>query len=152
LNFSIQKQRLIDLLEPSIQGLGYELVDVEIHSNRNGCLRLYIDRDSGIGLDDCEIVSRQVSALLDVEDPISGQYELEVSSPGFERSLRTLEHFRRFVGAVVKIKLRLARKGRQNFKGLLVGVKDQDVLIEIDNETVRLTYLDIASAQLVSKH
>ena len=150
--FSIQKQRLIDLLEPSIQGLGYELVDVEIHSNRNGCLRLYIDRDSGIGLDDCEIVSRQVSALLDVEDPISGQYELEVSSPGFERSLRTLEHFRRFVGAVVKIKLRLARKGRQNFKGLLVGVKDQDVLIEIDNETVRLTYLDIASAQLVSKH
>ena len=152
MNFSIQKQRLIDLLEPSIQGLGYELVDVEIHSNRNGCLRLYIDRDSGIGLDDCEIVSRQVSALLDVEDPISGQYELEVSSPGFERSLRTLEHFRRFVGAVVKIKLRLARKGRQNFKGLLVGVKDQDVLIEIDNETVRLTYLDIASAQLVSKH
>ncbi len=140
------------MLEPSIQGLGYELVDVEIHSNRNGCLRLYIDRDSGIGLDDCEIVSRQVSALLDVEDPISGQYELEVSSPGFERSLRTLEHFRRFVGAVVKIKLRLARKGRQNFKGLLVGVKDQDVLIEIDNETVRLTYLDIASAQLVSKH
>ncbi|MFL2554481.1 MAG: ribosome maturation factor RimP [Candidatus Rariloculaceae bacterium] len=152
MNFSIQKKRLIDLLEPSIQGLGYELVDVEIHSNRNGCLRLYIDRDSGIGLDDCEIVSRQVSALLDVEDPISGQYELEVSSPGFERSLRTLEHFRRFVGAVVKIKLRLARKGRQNFKGLLVGVKDQDVLIEIDNETVRLTYLDIASAQLVSKH
>ena len=152
MNFSIQKQRLIDLLEPSIQGLGYELVDVEIHSNRNGCLRLYIDRDSGIGLDDCEIVSRQVSALLDVEDPISGQYELEVSSPGFERSLRTLEHFRRFVGAVVKIKLRLARKGRQNFKGLLVGVKAQDVLIEIDNETVRLTYLDIASAQLVSKH
>ena len=152
MNFSIQKQRLIDLLEPSIQGLGYELVDVEIHSNRNGCLRLYIDRDSGIGLDDCEIVSRQVSALLDVEDPISGQYELEVSSPGFERSLRTLEHFRRFVGAVVKIKLRLARKGRQNFKGLLVGVEDQDVLIEIDNETVRLTYLDIASAQLVSKH
>jgi len=152
LNFSIQKQRLIDLLEPSIQGLGYELVDVEIHSNRNGCLRLYIDSDSGIGLDDCEIVSRQVSALLDVEDPISGQYELEVSSPGFERSLRTLEHFRRFVGAVVKIKLRLARKGRQNFKGLLVGVEDQDVLIEIDHETVRLTYLDIASAQLVSKH
>ena len=152
MNFSIQKQRLIDLLEPSIQGLGYELVDVEIHSNRNGCLRLYIDRDSGIGLDDCEIVSRQVSALLDVEDPISGQYELEVSSPGFERSLRTLEHFRRFVGAVVKIKLRLARKGRQNFKGLLVGVEDQDVLIEIDHETVRLTYLDIASAQLVSKH
>lgn len=152
MNFSIQKQRLIDLLEPSIQGLGYELVDVEIHSNRNGCLRLYIDSDSGIGLDDCEIVSRQVSALLDVEDPISGQYELEVSSPGFERSLRTLEHFRRFVGAVVKIKLRLARKGRQNFKGLLVGVEDQDVLIEIDHETVRLTYLDIASAQLVSKH
>ena len=152
MNFSIQKQRLIDLLEPSIQGLGYELVDVEIHSNRNGCLRLYIDSDSGSGLDDCEIVSRQVSALLDVEDPVSGQYELEVSSPGFERSLRTLEHFRRFVGAVVKIKLRLARKGRQNFKGLLVGVKDQDVLIEIDNETVRLTYLDIASAQLVSKH
>lgn len=140
------------MLEPSIQGLGYELVDVEIHSNRNGCLRLYIDSDSGIGLDDCEIVSRQVSALLDVEDPISGQYELEVSSPGFERSLRTLEHFRRFVGAVVKIKLRLARKGRQNFKGLLVGVEDQDVLIEIDHETVRLTYLDIASAQLVSKH
>lgn len=127
-------------------------MDVEIHSNRNGCLRLYIDSDSGIGLDDCEIVSRQVSALLDVEDPISGQYELEVSSPGFERSLRTLEHFRRFVGAVVKIKLRLARKGRQNFKGLLVGVEDQDVLIEIDHETVRLTYLDIASAQLVSKH
>lgn len=152
MNFSTQKQRLIDLLEPSVKALGYELVDLEVRANRNGFLRLYIDRDSGIGLDDCEIVSRQVSALLDVEDPISGQYELEVSSPGLDRSLRTLEHFQRFVGAVVRIKLRLGREGRQNFKGLLVGVEDQDILIEIDHETVRLTFLDIASAQLVSKH
>ena len=152
LDFSTRKQRLIELLEPPVKALGYELVDLEVHTNRNGLLRVYIDRDLGINLDDCETVSRQISAVLDVEDPMPGQYGLEVSSPGSDRPLRTLEHFERFCDHMVRIKLRLVRDGQQKFKGRLLGVEDKDILLEVDRELVRLAHVDIASAQLVPEH
>jgi len=110
---AIDKAGLIRLLEAPLAALGYELVDLDLRMGRNGLLRLYIDREGGVTLDDCEHVSRQISAFLDVEDPMPGRYVLEVSSPGIERRLRTVEHFRRFVNEEVKIQLARPQDGRR---------------------------------------
>jgi ribosome maturation factor RimP len=99
------KTALLELLEAEVRGLGYELVDLDLRVGGDGLLRLYIDSEDGITLDDCERVSHQVSGLLDVEDPIPGHYTLEVSSPGVNRPLRTPGHFRRFEGERAKIEL-----------------------------------------------
>ena len=128
----MQRDQLIDLLEPSVEQLGYELFDLEFQlGGTNGLLRLYIDSkdDSGIGVDDCETVSRQVSALLDVEDPLSGDYSLEVSSPGLNRRLVKAQHFERFAGSRVKVKLKRLVDGRRNFKAKLIGWDDSNVLL-----------------------
>ncbi len=143
---------MIEVLEAPVQALGYELVDLEAHTGRNGLLRVYIDNEAGIGLDDCELVSRQISAVLDVEDPMPGRFALEVSSPGLDRPLRTVEHFRRYCDHIVKIKLDSAYDGHRNFKGRLVSVEDRQIVIEVENETIRLALADIASAQLVAEH
>jgi ribosome maturation factor RimP len=147
-----QKDRLIELLEAPIQALGYELVDIDAHAGGNGLLRIYIDQEAGINLDDCELVSRQLSAVLDVEDPMPGRYVLEVSSPGLDRPLRTGEHFRRYRNRVVRIKLNHTRDGHRNFTGRLLRVEERDILVEVDKETFRLALSDIASAQLVAEH
>lgn len=147
-----QKDRLIELLEAPVQALGYELVDVEAHAGSNGLLRVYIDQEAGINLDDCELVSRQLSAVLDVEDPMPGRFVLEVSSPGLDRPLRTLEHFRRYRDQVVRVKLNQSRDGRRNFKGRLLRVEKTDIFVEIDKETFRVALSDVASAQLVVEH
>ncbi len=147
-----QKDRLIELLEAPIQALGFELVDIDAHAGGNGLLRIYIDQEAGINLDDCELVSRQLSAVLDVEDPMPGRYVLEVSSPGLDRPLRTREHFRRYRDHVVRIKLNHTRDGHRNFKGRLMRVEERDILVEVDKETFRLALSDIASAQLVAEH
>ncbi len=120
---AVEKERLIVLLEPAIAAMGYELADIDVHLGRRGVLRLYIDRAGGVTVDDCQRVSEQVGALLDVEDPLPGSYTLEVSSPGFDRRLRTQAHFERFVGERVRIELRDAREGRRNFTGRLTGVE-----------------------------
>jgi len=152
LSFSARKERLIELLEAPVQALGFELVDVDADASRNGLLRVYIDRDAGVNVDDCALVSRQISAVLDVEDPIPGRYMLEVSSPGLDRPLRTLEHFERYIDQMIKIKLNQSLDGRRNFKGRLLKVENQDILVSIDGETHRLAHADIASAQLVPGH
>ena len=91
--------KVLSILNPSVHALGYELLGVEyVPSGKHSVLRLYIDSEKGIGVDDCEVVSRQVSAIMDVEDPISGQYNLEVSSPGIERPLFSVSHYMRFWG------------------------------------------------------
>ncbi len=143
-------EKLRELLEPSVNDLGYELVDVEYHPGRKtGVLRLYIDAEAGIGLDDCEQVSRQVSAVLDVDDPISGQYNLEVSSPGLDRVLRTDAHFERFLGHEVRILLRGARDGRRKFKGLLAGAGEGQIEVTVDDRTERFDIAEIEQARLV---
>jgi ribosome maturation factor RimP len=109
---------------------------------------LYIDREGGVTLDDCQRVSEQIGALLDVEDPLPGSYVLEVSSPGFDRRLRTLGHFERFRGENAKIELKDARDGRRRFTGKLVGVEASEVLLEVDGELTRLPFGDIAVARL----
>ncbi len=145
---AIDKERLLELLEPAVAAMGFELADLELHRGRRGVLRLFIDRAGGVTLDDCQLVSEQVGAVLDVEDPLPGSYVLEVSSPGFDRRLRTQAHFERFVGERVRIELKDAREGRRNFTGQLTGVEGGNVLLEVDGEAWQLPLNDIAVARL----
>ena len=146
-------QDLAPLFEPVIESMGYELVGVEYQLNGSyGTLRVYIDREQGVSLDDCAEISRQVSAILDVEDPIQQAYDLEISSPGIDRPLFKLADFERFNGQVAKIKLAVGQDGRKNFKGRLLGVVDSRlVAIEVDGERYDLPYADIARANLVGE-
>jgi ribosome maturation factor RimP len=146
---AVDKERLIGILEPTIAAMGFELADIDAHLGRRGLLRLYIDREGGVTLDDCQRVSEQVGALLDVEDPLPGSYVLEVSSPGFDRRLRTLAHFERFRGEQARVELKDARDdGRRRLTGRLVGVEGSEVLLEVDGERLRLPFDDIAVARL----
>jgi ribosome maturation factor RimP len=145
---TVDKERLIALLEPTVSALGYELADIDAHLSRRGLLRLFIDRQGGVTLDDCQRVSEQVGAFLDVEDPLPGSYVLEVSSPGFDRRLRTLAHFERFNGEPARIELKDARDGRRNLSGRLVGVESGLVLLEVEGEVWRVPVNDIAVARL----
>lgn len=145
---TVDKESLIELLEPTVAAMGFELADIDAHLGRRGLLRLFIDKVGGVTLDDCQLVSEQVGAFLDVEDPLPGSYVLEVSSPGFDRRLRTLKHFERFQGEPVRVELRDARDGRRNLMGRLVGVESSLVLLEVDGEMWRLPLNDIAVARL----
>lgn len=141
---------LHQLLEPAVERLGYELCDIELKlGGRDGMVRIFIDRPEGIGLDDCEVVSRQVSALLDVEDPLPGRYRLEVSSPGLDRRLTKPKHFQRFTGEDVRIRLRSPVNGRRNFRGALRAANDDNIEIEVDGERHSLPLATIESARLV---
>jgi len=150
---SMQKaaQSLVDLVRGVVEPMGYELVGVEQTPQGGGSelLRVYIDKASGIRLEDCTAVSHQLSGVLDVEDPIAGEYTLEVSSPGLDRPLFELAHFQQFAGSQAKLKLGRALDGRRNFRGQLVGVEDDDVLMLVDGETYRLPFGQIESARLV---
>lgn len=144
------KDTLLDLLSPEVEALGYELVELDPPAPGSaGTLRIYIDGDQGIGLDDCERVSHRVSGLLDVEDPIPGHYVLEVSSPGLDRPLRKEAHFRRQAGKLVKIVLVAGRPGRRRYKGRILKIADGVLEIEVDGEQVSLSLSDIESARLV---
>ncbi len=143
------RERLIALMEPLIGRLGYELVDLEHGAGRGSAVvRLYIDRPGGVGIEDCERVSREVSALLDVEDPIPTAYALEVSSPGFDRVLRTRAHFERFAGSRVTVELAAARAGRRRYTGTLLAVGDSGIELEVDGERVTLGFAEVARARL----
>ena len=145
----IGKQDLIELLEPTLNALGYELVDLDARFGGNGLLRLFIDKEPVVGLADCEFVSEQIGAFLDVEDPLPEGYVLEVSSPGTDRRLRTPEHFERFVGAEVKLELVKALDGRRRFRGVIKQVSDGTIELEVDNVTWNLPLAEIAVARLV---
>ncbi len=139
------------LIEPVVTGLGYEVVDIEFKPHpKNGLLRVYIDQEAGIQLEDCEAVSRQLSAMLDVEDPIPGHFNLEVSSPGLDRPLRKATDYERFAGEIVKIKMGMPDlKGQRNYTGKLMGVKDDEVMLEVDGEILHLPLGGIDKAHLV---
>jgi ribosome maturation factor RimP len=146
----MSKQEIIRLLEPTIDRLGYELTDVELKlGGRSGLLRLYIDKEGGVDIDDCEAVSHQVSAILDVEDPIPGNYTLEVSSPGLDRTLTKPAHFQRFMGENIKVRLRFPVDGRRNFRGALKSADDENIEVEVDGEGHRLPISTIESVRLV---
>ncbi len=143
--------RLNGLLAPCVESMGYELADLELkRENRGQVLRLFIDQESGIALDDCERVSGQVSALLDVEDPIPGHYNLEVSSPGLDRKLAKPEHFDRFAGRRVQVRLRSELNGRRSFGGTLEGRKGEIIVLDVTGGTghLELNLADIKVARL----
>lgn len=138
------------IIEPVVTSLGYELVGTEFLVQRQGgLLRVYIDTEEGIQLNDCQRVSHQLSGVLDVEDVIKGKYQLEVSSPGLDRPLFTAEHFERFQGHVAKLKLTAPLEGRRKFKGTLKGIENNQVKIEVENEEISLPLSAIDKANLV---
>jgi ribosome maturation factor RimP len=143
------RDQLIKLLQPVVVNLGYELWELEYAARSGGgLLRLYIDSASGITLEDCERVSRAISEALDVNDPIEGHYNLEVSSPGLDRVLRTAAHFGRFVGERVRAETSTPVNGRKRFVGRLVEVTDGQISLEVDGSTVKLPIDGIHKARL----
>jgi ribosome maturation factor RimP len=145
------RERLFVLVEPLLARLGFELVELEFGPGHGrSLLRLFIDAPAGVGLDDCARVSREVAALLDVEDPIPMAYTLEVSSPGFDRLLRTPAHFGRFVGARVFVELKEPRAGRRRYTGTLLTVDDEGIALEVDRERVAVRFAEIGTARLAS--
>lgn len=144
--------QLTELLAPVVESMGCELWGLEYFSQgRHSTLRLYIEHPDGVGLEECEQVSRQVSSVMDVEDPITGEYTLEVSSPGMDRPLYTLEHFTRYTGEQVAIKLRSAFEGRRKFSGLLRGVEGDDVLVVVDEHEYMLPIEMIEKANIIPR-
>lgn len=140
---------LRDLLEPAIENMGYELVHLELAGRgSNALLRIYIDAPGGIQIDDCESVSRHVSAVLDVEDPLAGSYVLEVSSPGLDRPLVKPDHFQQFLGDRARIVMATHILGRRRFAGEMVQADEESVVVEVDGESYELPYKDIESARL----
>ena len=149
-SLSMTSDELTKLLEPTIVRLGYELWCLELKvGGKHGVLRLFIDKADGVGLDDCEKVSLAVSALLDVEDPLPGHYDLEVSSPGLDRKLTKVEHFQRFTGETLKVQMRFPIEGRRRYRGTLVSSDDENIVVEVDGESHTLPVATIDTARLV---
>ncbi len=141
---------LAALIEPTVERLGFELTDLEVKlGGRNGVVRLFIDQPAGVTLDDCEKVSLAVSALLDVEDPVPGHYDLEVSSPGLNRKLTKPEHFTRFAGELVKVEMRFPIEGRKRFRGQITAADDEKIEVEVDGVRYSLPLATIDTARLV---
>jgi ribosome maturation factor RimP len=144
-----RRDHLQEIIAQAIISLGYEFVGSEVIQGKGRLLRIYVDSLNGISVSDCERVSRQVSAVLNVEDPFHGHYELEVSSPGLDRPLYTLEHYQHFIGKQVKIRLRTPQNGRRNFQGTLQAVNVDMITVTGDGETWQLPFADIDKANLV---
>jgi ribosome maturation factor RimP len=142
-------QQLTQLLEPTVKALGYELWGIEYAAQgRHSLVRIFIDGPNGINVDDCASVSSQVSSVMDVEEPISGEYTLEVSSPGMDRLLFKLEQYSGYVGETVELRLRTAFEGRRKFKGKLKGIEGDDVVIQVDNHEYLLPHSAIEKARI----
>lgn len=138
------------LLAPVVVAQGCELWSLEFSmQGRRSLLRIFIDSAAGISLEDCERVSRQVSAVLDVEDPITSAYTLEVSSPGLDRQLHKPEHFERYIGAIVAVKLRMPYEGRRRFQGRLNGLEDGDLVLQVEDTEFLLPLDGIDKANVV---
>lgn len=145
-------ESLRTMLEPAAIAAGMELWGIEfLPQGKHSVLRLYIDAEQGVGVDDCEAVSHQASAILDVEDPISGEYHLEVSSPGMDRPLFTFDQCARYVGEDIKVRLKVAQNGKRNFTGKLLEALEGNYTFEIDGERLVVAMSQIDKANLVPK-
>jgi len=138
------------LIRPVIEGMGFEYVGLEYQSNpKNRLVRIYIDREpEGINVDDCADVSNEISALLDVEDPVAGHYSLEVSSPGIERPLFEPDHYRRFVGESASVHLFAPLDNRRKLTGSIVEADDERVVLRVDGENIAVAFAEIRRANL----
>jgi len=145
-----QNTVLLELLEPVVSAMGFEILGIEQHARgRDTLLRIYIDSETGIKLADCARVSDQVSGVLDVNDPIKGSYNLEVSSPGFDRPLFTLDHFRRFTGHMVRLNLHDKIAGRRKITGVLKAVSEDGIEINMEGDVYQVAAENIDKARLV---
>ncbi len=146
-----KEQELEALLAPTVRGLGCEIWGIEYRPRGRGrtTLRLFIDSATGVGVDDCERVSRQVSALLDVEDPIVDAYRLEVSSPGLDRVLFRREQYEASIGEQVHVRLAFPFDGRRHFEGRLAGVEGEDVVVRDDEVEYLLPFQQIQRTRIV---
>ncbi len=139
------------MLRPAVEETGKSLLGIEfVSAGNNSVLRLFIDHESGVDVDDCAEVSRQVSAILDVEDPISSEYNLEVSSPGLDRPLFELEHFQAVLGETINLKLSVPLNGRRKFKGQLVNIDNDTLIVVVDGLDYELVISNIDKANLVA--
>jgi ribosome maturation factor RimP len=145
-----KEQQLQAMLAPAVTALGYELWGLEyLTHGRQAVLRVFIDSPNGIGVEDCAAVSRQISAVLDVEDPIPVEYTLEVSSPGMDRPLFTLDQYVRHIGEHVKIRLRAPFEGRRNFSGQMTGVENEEIVVVVEEHEYLLPLELIDKANII---
>ncbi|MEP1894411.1 MAG: ribosome maturation factor RimP [Alloalcanivorax venustensis] len=145
---SKRAEQLKELLAPVVEDLGYTLWGVQYLQGRGSVLRLFIDHDDGINVDDCALVSHEVSGVLDVEDPIPGDYNLEVSSPGLDRPLFELSHFERYQGESVQLTLLAPVAGKRKMTATLVAVDGDTLVMELDGESLRVPYSQVDRARL----
>lgn len=144
-----KEQQIQQLLEPTVEAMGFDLWGIEYMSQgKYSVLRVFIDHEKGIGVSDCAAVSEQVGSVLDVEETIAGEYTLEVSSPGMDRLLFTLEQYSAYVGETVELRLRRAFEGRRKFKGILKGIEGEDVVVHVDNHEFLLPHSAIEKARV----
>ena len=143
-------QKLNELIQPLVEDLGYEFVGIEYNNNpKNSVLRIYIDNENGVDIKDCETVSRETAALLDVKDPIKSQYNLEISSPGLARPLFTMAHYDEFTGEQAKVTVFAPLDGRRKFAGPILGVSENTVRIDQDGVEVSIEFDNIVKAKLI---
>jgi len=146
-------EHLVNLIEPIVEGLGYECVGIEYNPHpTNGLLRIYIDSQNGILVDDCSKVSHQVSGVLDVEDPIPGNYQLEISSPGEDRPFFKVSQFENYIGSQVMVNLFKPVDGRRKIKGLIEKVTGDVVTIQEDNQSFDIPFNAMSKARLVPEY
>jgi len=138
------------LILPVVEDSGYMLWGLDFNTaSKRPCLRVFIEHENGVSLDDCAMISRQISAVLDVEDPISTRYNLEVSSPGMARQLFTPVQYQNYCGDTIDVVLLVDIDGRKKFKGILNEVHEDQIVIDVDGNKIRLPFSHIAKAKLV---
>ena len=143
--------RIEKMISPTIEDLGFEVVRVELMGEMNPCLQIMADRldQTGMNVDDCATISRAVSAIMDVEDPITAAYTLEVSSPGLDRPLTKRPHFERFQGYEIRVEKRGAGDEQRRFRGQLIGLEGDNVKMDVKGEEIQIPFADIVKAKLV---
>lgn len=146
-------EHLLALIKPIVEGLGYECVGVEFNPHpKNGLLRIYIDKEKGVVLEDCSKVSHQISGVLDVEKPISTHYNLEVSSPGTNRPFFKLSQFEQYIGSIITINLLKPINKQRKITGQIESVKDTVVLLKQDNQLLEIPFRVMSKARLVPEY
>jgi ribosome maturation factor RimP len=145
------EKRVEELIQPTLNAMGYEVVRVLLSGKHNPTLQIMAEPSNGgpMTVDDCAEISRAVSAVLDVEDPIKGAYQLEVSSPGLDRPLTRRQDFERYAGFEARVETQQLIDGRRRFKGRLDGIDGDDVLLEVEGIAVRIPLAQVYRAKLV---
>jgi ribosome maturation factor RimP len=142
--------QLSELIQPVVEAMGCELWGIEqLSMGRHSTIKIYIDAEKGIDIEDCAKISRQVSSLLDVEDPVNGEYTLEVSSPGLDRRLFKIDHYAAFIGSEVRIRLKRPYEGRRKYSGQLRGIEGDEIILGYQDEEIMFPFEEIERANVV---